>query len=91
MSGLNSVPALTDRDAQKYGFFGNHLINEASDFWFQLEEWCMPYDGVWAEGKTPLLTSEPIINGLKLFKQMYDVAMPQGTDSANRSTSLWYR
>jgi ABC-type glycerol-3-phosphate transport system substrate-binding protein len=73
--------ALTDRDAQKYGFFATHLVNEASDFWFQLEEWCMPYDGVWAEGKTPLLTSEPIINGLKLFKAMYDGAMPQGADN----------
>lgn len=73
---------LTDRDAQKYGFYATHLVNEASDFWFTLEEWCMPYDGVWAEGTTPLLTSEPIINGLKLFKQMYDVAIPQGTDTA---------
>jgi ABC-type glycerol-3-phosphate transport system substrate-binding protein len=73
--------ALTDRDKQKYGFFATHLVNEASDFWFQLEEWCMPYEGVWAEGKTPLLTSDPIINGLKLFKQMYDVAMPQGADN----------
>jgi ABC-type glycerol-3-phosphate transport system substrate-binding protein len=73
--------ALTDRDAQKYGFFATHLVNEASDFWFQLEEWCMPYDGVWAEGTTPLLTSDPIINGLKLFKSMYDVAMPQGADN----------
>ena len=72
--------ALTDRDAQKYGFFGNHLVSEAADFWFQLEEWCMPYEGVWAEGKTPLLTSEPILQGLSLFKQMYDVAMPQGAD-----------
>lgn len=73
--------ALTDRDAQKYGFFATHLVSEPSDFWFQLEEWCMPYDGVWAEGKKPLLTSEPIINGLKLFKQMYDAAMPQGADT----------
>ena len=72
--------ALTDRDAQKYGFWATHLVNEPADFWFQLEEWCMPYDVIWAEGKTPLLTSEPIINGLKLFKQMYDVAMPQGAD-----------
>jgi ABC-type glycerol-3-phosphate transport system substrate-binding protein len=73
--------ALTDRDAQKYGFWATHLVNEASDFWFQLEEWCMPYEGVWAEGKTPLLTSEPIIKGLTLFKQMYDQAMPQGADT----------
>jgi ABC-type glycerol-3-phosphate transport system substrate-binding protein len=72
---------LTDRDAQKYGFFATHLVNEASDFWFQLEMWCMPYDGIWAEGTTPLLTSDPIINGLTLFKQMYDVAMPQGADN----------
>jgi len=42
----------------------------------------MPYGGVWAKGSDPLLTSEPIINGLKLFKRMYDVAFPQGTDGA---------
>ncbi len=72
--------ALTNRDKQQYGFFMNHLVKEPSDFWFQLEEWCMPYGGVWAKGKTPLLTSDPIIKGLKLFKQMYDVAMPQGAD-----------
>ena len=29
--------ALTNRDEQKYGFFTNHLVSEASDFWFQLE------------------------------------------------------
>ena len=73
--------ALTDRENQKYGFFATHLVSEPSDFWFQLEVWCMPYDGIWAEGTTPLLTSDPIINGLKLFKQMYDVAMPQGADN----------
>jgi ABC-type glycerol-3-phosphate transport system substrate-binding protein len=73
--------ALTNRDEQKYGFFATHLVSEPSDFWFQLEEWCMPYEGIWAEGNKPLLTSEPIINGLKLFKQMYDVAMPQGADN----------
>ncbi|MEZ4727373.1 MAG: extracellular solute-binding protein [Caldilineaceae bacterium] len=74
--------ALTDRDNQKYGLWANHLVNEAADFWFQLEEWCMPYDGVWAEGKTPLLTSEPILKGLQLFKDMYDGAFPQGADGA---------
>lgn len=74
--------ALTDRDNQKYGLWANHLVNEAADFWFQLEEWAMPYDGVWAQGTTPMLTSEPILQGLTLFKQMYDVAFPQGADGA---------
>lgn len=72
--------ALTDRDNQKYGFYMSHLVKEPSDFWFQLEEWCMPYDGIWAKEKTPLLTSDPIIKGMKLFKEMYDGAMPQGAD-----------
>lgn len=71
---------LTNRDQQKYGFWSNHLVSEAADFWFKLEEYCMPYEGVWAKGKTPLLTSEPIIKGLTLFKQLYDAAMPQGAD-----------
>ena len=74
--------ALTDRDKQQYGLWSSHLVNEATDFWFTLEMWCMPYNGVWAKGKTPLLTSDPIIKGLKLFKQMYDVAFPQGADGA---------
>ncbi len=73
--------ALTDRENQKYGFFATHLVSEPSDFWFQLEMWCMPYEGIWAEGTTPLLTSDGIIQGLELFKQMYDVAMPQGADN----------
>lgn len=71
---------LTDRNAQKYGFWSNHLVSEAADFWFKLEEYAMPFDGVWAQGKTPLLTSEPIIKGLTLFKDLYDASMPQGAD-----------
>ena len=73
--------ALTDRPKQQYGFFMSHLVSEPSDFWFQLQEWCMPYGGVWAKGKVPQLTSEPIIKGLKLFKAMYDAAIPQGADT----------
>jgi|GEM_PF-423812 ABC-type glycerol-3-phosphate transport system substrate-binding protein len=72
--------ALTNRDGQKYGFWSNHLVSEASDFWFKLQAYCMPYDGLWATGTTPLLTSEPIIKGLTLFKELYDTAMPQGAD-----------
>ena len=72
--------ALTNRDNQQYGFGANHLVAAPADFWFTLEEFCMPYDGVWAKGTTPQLTSDPIIQGLKLFKQLYDVSFPQGAD-----------
>jgi len=80
--------AITNRDKQIYGFGANHLVSEPADFWFTLEEFCMPYDGVWAKGSAPLLTSDPIIKGLKLFKQLYDVAFPQGADG-NTLTRLF--
>jgi ABC-type glycerol-3-phosphate transport system substrate-binding protein len=73
--------ALTNRDQQKYGFWADHLVAAPADFWFTLEEFCMPYDGIWAKGSTPLLTSDPIIKGLKLFKQLYDGSFPQGADN----------
>lgn len=70
---------LTDKPNQ-FGIYSPHLASEPFTVWFILQQWGVLYDGVWAEGKTPLLTSEPIINGIKLFKTMYDNAMPQGTD-----------
>jgi ABC-type glycerol-3-phosphate transport system substrate-binding protein len=72
---------LTNRPNQ-FGMFSPHLLSEAGDFWFSLQEWAMPYDGIWAQGKTPLLTSDPVVNGLKLFKDFYDNCMPQGSDNA---------
>jgi ABC-type glycerol-3-phosphate transport system substrate-binding protein len=71
---------LTNRDKQVYGFWSEHLVSDVVDMWFKLQEYCMPYGGVWAQGKTPLLTSDPIIKGLKLFKALYDGAFPQGAD-----------
>ena len=57
-------------------------MSEAEAFWFRLQEWALPFDGTWAVGKTPMVTSDPIIKGLKLFKTMYDVGMPQAMDGA---------
>jgi len=79
---VDQVGRLTNRDAGQYGIYSPHLISEAEGFWFRLQEWALPYDGTWAVGKTPRVTTEPIVNGLKLFKTMYDIGMPQGMDGA---------
>jgi ABC-type glycerol-3-phosphate transport system substrate-binding protein len=79
---VDQVGRLTNRDQGQYGIYSPHLLSEAEAFWFRLQEWALPFDGTWAVGKTPMVTSEPIVNGLKLFKTMYDVGMPQGMDGA---------
>ena len=78
---------LTERPNQ-FGIFSDHLLSEAESFWFTLQEWAMPYDGVWAKGLEPQVTTEPILNALTLFKTMYDNAFPQGVDNAT-ATELW--
>ena len=78
---------LTKRPDQ-FGIYSDHLLSEPESFWFTLQEWAMPYDGVWATGKEPQVTSEPIINALKLYKTMYDNAFPQGVDQAT-ARQLW--
>ena len=73
--------ALTNPPDQ-FGVYSPHLLSEPGDFWFILQQWAVMYDGLWAKDRTPLVNTEPVIQGLKLFKTMYDKAMPKGTDTA---------
>jgi ABC-type glycerol-3-phosphate transport system substrate-binding protein len=62
--------------------FGIALTNNLSDggeWWFQLQNFCLPFDGKWAEGKTPLANSPETIKGLELWKSLYEAGVPQGT------------
>jgi multiple sugar transport system substrate-binding protein len=76
---IDEVKQLTSRPDQ-FGIYSPHLLSEPESFWFRLQEWALPYDGTWAIGKAPQVTTPAVVNGLKLFKTMYDVGMPQGTD-----------
>ncbi len=78
-SWVAGATALTERPNQ-FGIYSPHLASEPFTVWFTLAQWPVLYGGVLAEGQQPMLDSEPVINGIKLFKQMYDAAMPQGTD-----------
>lgn len=91
-AGIQSPPKTIDewldvtrrltRKPDQFGIFSAHLPAEPESFWFTLQEWVVPYGGRFAEGRKPTLTSPGIISGLKLFKTMYDQAMPQGTNDA---------
>lgn len=74
------VKALTKKPNQ-FGIFSPHVAKDPFTTWFVLQQWAVLFDGVWAKGQTPLLTSDPVINGIKLFKTMYEY-MPQGTEAA---------
>jgi multiple sugar transport system substrate-binding protein len=73
--------ALTKAPDQ-FGIYSPHLTSEPGDYWFILQQWAVMFDGLWAKDRTPLVNSAPVIEGLKLFKTMYDKAMPRGTDTA---------
>jgi ABC-type glycerol-3-phosphate transport system substrate-binding protein len=70
---------LTKRPDQ-FGIYSPHLPSEPEAMWFILQQWAVLFGGVWAEGQKPMVTSDAVVNGLKLFKTMFDKAMPQGTD-----------
>ena len=75
---VETTGKLTKRPDQ----FGIALINTIADggeWWFQLQNFCLPFDGMWAQGKTPLANSPETVKGLELWKQLYDVGVPQGT------------
>jgi len=84
---LSVSTALTDRP-NKFGMMSAHLMSEPESFWFQLQQWACPFDGTWATGKTPNLTTDPILKAVQLFKDFYDGTFPQGTDDAT-ATRLW--
>lgn len=67
---------------QQFGLYQPNTLAEKFSFWFQMQDWINAYDGHWAKGRTPLLTSPPVIKTLKLYKDAYDNIIPQGSGDA---------
>ena len=77
--------ALTTKLTKRPDTFGIALTNTIADgpeWWFQLQNFCLPFDGVWAQGRKPMVTSAPVIQGLKLWKSLYEAGAPQGSSAA---------
>ena len=69
---------LTHRPDQ-FGIALTNNISDGGEWWFQLQNFCLPYDGKWAEGKTPLANSPETVKGMELWKALYEAGVPQGT------------
>ena len=69
---------LTHRPDQ-FGIALTNNIADGGEWWFQLQNFCLPFDGKWAEGKTPMANSPETIKGMELWKALYDAGTPQGS------------
>ena len=64
--------------------FGNDLFNtvEAGDGWWNaLQNFCLPYDGVWAKGKTLTINSPANVKGVQLYVDLVNASGLKGTVS----------
>ncbi|HWJ75499.1 MAG TPA: extracellular solute-binding protein [Kaistia sp.] len=75
---IDTTAKLTKRPEQ-FGIALTNVIADSGEWWFQLQNFCLPFDGKWAEGKTPLANSPEVVKGLELWKSLYEAGVPQGT------------
>ena len=70
---VETTAKLTKRPDQ-FGIALTNTIADGGEWWFQLQNFCLPFDGKWAEGKTPLANSPETVKGLELWKRLYERA-----------------
>jgi multiple sugar transport system substrate-binding protein len=84
---LSNAEALTHAPQQ----FGVALLNsvaDGADWWNQLQNFPLAYDGAWAKGKTLQFTSEPVVNSMKYWVELLTKGGPKGSSEA-AITKLW--
>ena len=69
---------LTHKPTQ-YGLWEPSAPSEVFAWWFFMQQYGLAYGGVWAKGKTSLLTSAPIVKAMELWLTQYKNIEPQGT------------
>ena len=77
---LNMTKAVTNPPK----VYGNNLFNtvEAADGWWNtLQNFCLPYDGVWAKGKTLTINSPANVKGVQLYVDLVNASGLKGTVS----------
>ena len=72
---------LTKRPDQ-FGLYVPNTSEQTEWWWSTMQNFVLPFDGTWADGKKPLVTSQPVIKGLQLWKDLYEAGLPKGTSGA---------
>ena len=65
--------------------FGNDLLNTVAagaDWWNALQNFCLPYDGVWATGKTLTINSAANVKGVQLYVDIVNASGLKGSSEA---------
>lgn len=78
---MHQATALTHRPQQ----FGMDLLNSAADgadWWNQLQNFPLAYDGAWATRKTLQIDSDPVVKSMEYWLQLLNAAGPKGSSEA---------
>ncbi len=73
--------ALTHKPNQ-YGIWQPNSPSEVFGWWFQLQNYCLMYDTLWAVGKKSLVNSPKIVAALEVWLWQYQNAMATGATDA---------
>ena len=81
IDGWNQQLKELTRKPTQYGLWEPSAPSEVFGWWFFMQQYGLAYGGVWAKGKTLLLTSDPIVKAMELWLNQYKNFEPQGTTS----------
>ncbi len=77
-----SASAKLTRRPDQFGLYIPNTAEQTEWWWSTMQNFVLPFGGTWADGKKPLATSEPVVKGLQLWKDLYEAGLPKGTSGA---------
>lgn len=84
-TGIQEWLTLSQQITKPPQVYANFLINTVAagaDWWNQLQNWTLAYDGVWAEGKTLKLNSAANVKGMQLWLDLLHNSGVAGSSEA---------
>lgn len=97
-AGLSGPPTtldewltVTKKTTQPPNLFGNNLLNTTAagaDWWNQLQNWPLAYDGAWARGKTLTINSKQNVQAMQQWLTLLQASGVAGS-SEDALTKLW--